>query len=167
MKRKPEIWLAAAVSCVALLVVGCGQPAKPTHPKTEWVDPSKLQLGPIQHAGLTDDQMKRIKRLQKAFGEVDPSPLEKWVDDFKRDSNPDNELKIWEGMATAYETFTASKNLTPDGKKDVFQVVLLRSGAADAEVLKHVKLKVLTENDAREIMALFVSKPEPTKTMKH
>src|SRR6266581_2006824 len=158
MKTKLAICFALALLGVVILAAGCGQSNDSAPPRTGWVDPSKLQPGPIQHASLTDDQMNRVRHLQKTFGQVDPSPLEKWVEDFKRDANPENELKIWEGMATVYETFTASKNLTIDAKKEVFQIVLARSGAADEEVLKHLHLKILTENDAREIMALFPTK---------
>jgi len=105
--------------------------------------------------------MLRVRRLQKIFNEVDPSPPERWVDDFKRDVNPESELAIWESMATAYATFTTSKSLGLDAKKEVYQVVLLRSGAPEEEVLKHLHLKVLTEKEAREIMALFTAKPQP------
>ena len=127
------------------------------------MDPKKVEPGPIRHTNLTEEQMSRVQRVQKIFNEVDPSPLEKWVEDFKRDVNPDRELAIWEEMATAYETFTSSRSLTPDGKKEVFQVVLMRSAAADEEALKHLELKVLTEKDARAIMALFTTKPQPIR----
>jgi hypothetical protein len=110
--------------------------------------------------------MNQVKRLQKTFSEVDSSPLEKWVEDFKRDSHPEKELEIWEAMANAYESFTTTKNLTLDAKKEVFQVVLLRSGAPEEDVLLHLKLKVLSEKDAREIMALFHEKPKPMEVIK-
>ena len=109
--------------------------------------------------------MSRVQRLQKTFHEVDPSPVEKWAEDFRRDANPEREMAIWESMATAYEAFTASNSLTMDGKKEVYQVVLLRSGAPDDEVLKHLDLKILTEKDARAIMALFATKPEPIRVV--
>lgn len=107
--------------------------------------------------------MERIKKLQQAFSEVDPTPIEKWVDDFKRDLNPDRELSVWEGMATAYTAFTKGKTLSADAKKDVFQVVLLRSGAPETEVLKNLSLKVLAEADAKEIMSRFSTAPAPLK----
>jgi hypothetical protein len=166
MKVKRKFRCAAVLLFAALLCVGCGKSKTPAQSKTEWIDPSKLQPGPIQHASLTEDQMSRVRRLQKTFIEADPSPLEKWVEDFRRDANPENELKIWEDMATAYETFTAGKKLTLEAKKDAFQIVLLRSGAAEDQVLQHLKLKVLTEKDAREIMALFAEKPKPITVIK-
>src|SRR2546426_4100267 len=166
MKLRYQFGFAAVLLSAVLLCSGCGKSGTPTQSKTEWIDPNQLQPGPIQHASLTEEQMNRVKRLQKTFSEADPSPLEKWVEDFKRDVNPDNELKIWEAMATAYETFTASRNLTLDAKKEVFQVVLLRSGEPEEQVLQHLKLTALTQKDAREIMALFVEKPTPIEAIK-
>ncbi|HEY4416828.1 MAG TPA: hypothetical protein VGO57_14145 [Verrucomicrobiae bacterium] len=109
--------------------------------------------------------MARIERLQKIFGDVDPSSLNQWVDDFKRDANPESEIHIWETMAYAYQTFTATNNLAFEGKKEVYQIVLLRSGAPEDEVLKHSKLKVLTEAQAKIIMGLYTAKPEPIKVI--
>jgi hypothetical protein len=127
------------------------------------IDPKKVEPGPIRHANLTDEQISRVQRVQIIFSEVDPSPVEKWIEDFKRDVSPDRELAIWEEMASAYETFTGSKSLTSDGKKEVFQVVLMRSAAPEDEALKRLDLKILTEKDAREIMARFTKKPKPIR----
>ncbi|EEF59122.1 hypothetical protein [Pedosphaera parvula] len=165
MKSKFEIYLAVGLISVTFLVGGCDHASSSTDSKTQWIDPNKLEAGPVRHASLTEAQMERVKRVQKVFSEVEPSPIEQWVDDFKRDQNPERELSIWEGMARAYETFTTSRNLALAGKQEVFQVVLLRSGAAEDEVLKHLKLKILTEKDAREIMALFTTKPEPIRVV--
>ena len=149
----------------AALFSGCDRSASSSDSKTQWIDPNKLEAGPIRHASLTDDQMSRVQRLQKTFHEVDPSSVEKWAEDFRRDANPEREMGIWESMATAYETFTASNSLTLAGKKEVYQVVLLRSGAPEDEVMKHLELKTLTEKDARAIMALFVTKPAPIRVV--
>ncbi len=166
VKLRYKFGVAAVLLSAVLLYSGCGESGTPTQSTTEWVDPNQLQPGPIQHASLTEEQMNRVKRLQKTFSEADPSPLEKWVEDFKSDASPDDELKIWEAMATAYETFTARRNLTLDAKKEVFQVVLLRSGAPEEQVLQQLKLTTLTQTDAREIMALFVEEPKPIEATK-
>jgi hypothetical protein len=165
MMRSPHSLLGAALALCVFLVAGCDRADTPSDSKTQWIGPNKLEAGPIRHTNLTEDQISRVQRVQKIFSEVDPSPIEKWIDDFKRDASPERELAIWEGMATAYETFTTSNSLTLGGKKEVFQVVLLRSGASDDEVLKHLDLKILTEKDARAIMALFATKPEPIRVV--
>lgn len=165
MKRRSHIGLLVTLVLVAISLVGCDRASTSGNAETQWIDPSKLEAGPIQRASLTDAEMARVHRLQKTFSEVDSSSIEKWVDDFKRDLNLERELSIWEGMATAYETYTVSNNLTLDAKKEVFQVVLLRSGAPADEVLKHLELKSLAEKDARDIMALFPDKPQPIRVI--
>lgn len=163
--HRPNINLIAALALSVILLAGCDRASTSSDSKTQWIDPNKLEAGPVRHTNLTEDQTSRIQRVQKIFSEVDPSPIEKWMEDFKRDTNPERELAIWEGMATAYATYIASNSLTLAGKKEVFQVVLLRSGASDDEVLKHLDLKILTETDARKIMALFATKPEPIRVI--
>jgi hypothetical protein len=157
--------LGAAVAFCVILMTGCDRAGNSSDSSTQWVDPKKLEAGPIRHTNLTEVQISRVQKLQKVFSEVDRSPIEKWMEDFKRDANPDMELATWEAMATAYEAFTTSNSLTLGGKKEVFQIVLLRSAAPDDEVLKHLDLKVLSEKDAREIMALFAAKPKPVSVI--
>ena len=165
MKPKLDLYLVSTVVLFALLVTGCDRGSTSDDARTQWVDPNKLKPGPIRHASLTEEQMARVQRVQKVFSEVDPSPIEKWAEDFRRDLDPERELSLWESMATAYETFTASRTLTFAARKEVFAVVLLRSGAPEEEVLKHAKLKVLTEKDARDIMRLFSTRPAPVRVV--
>jgi hypothetical protein len=152
-----------AIAVLAVISRELGNNSRNSNAK--WIDPKKLEPGPIRNVDLTPDQMDRVRRLQKTFSEVDSSPLDKWVEDFKRDADPEPEIRIWENMATAYQTFTSTNNLTLDGKKEVYQVTLLRSAAPEDEVLKHITLKVLTEKDAKVIMSLYSAKPEPVKVV--
>ena len=165
MMRRPDIRLTVLLAVCLMLLDGCERASPPSESKTQWIDPNKLEAGPIRHSNLTEDQISRVRRVQRVFSEVDPSPIEKWIEDFKRDENPERELAIWEGMASAYAGYTASNSLTLDGKKEVFQVVLMRSGSSDDEVLKRLELKILTEKDVRGIMALFSRKPEPIRVV--
>jgi hypothetical protein len=120
------------------------------------VNANQLKPGPIRHEKLSDLQIQRLKKIRGAFAEVDQSSFDKWIDDFRRDADPDREIAVWERMAAAYSRYVSGKNLSLETKLDVFQVVLLRSTAPAEEVLNHLKLKVLTENDAKEIMKGFL-----------
>src|SRR5947207_3052095 len=146
MRIKQELWLAAVLLTASLVCIGCGRSEKSAVSKIESIDlnTNNLQPGTNQPASLTEDQLSRIQRLRITFSEADPSPLEKWIEDFKRDANPESEIRHWEGMATVYQNFIAGKNLSLDAKKDVYRVLLLRSGGTEAEVLPQLKLKVLT-----------------------
>src|SRR5262249_11406773 len=104
---------------------------------------------------LTSEQMARIQKLQTALVEVDGQPVEQWVDDFKRDLDPDRELDVWETMAKAYTAYCSTHTLSPEAKKEVYKVVLLRSTASEQEALEHLELKVLTKDDAIAVMRGF------------
>ena len=121
----------------------------------KWVDAASLQPGPIKHRQLSPKQMERIHKLRDALAEVERSPIEKWVDNFKRDANPDHELAVWERIAAGYMRYCSRKPLSKEAKEDVFQLLLLRSMASEREVLKHAKLKALTLDEAKETLKEF------------
>src|SRR4051812_46034993 len=100
----------------ALLTTGCTKAPDPTATgaqksagQVKWVDPKTIQPGPIRHEALTENQLARIRALHATFAEVDPNPLEKWIDDFKRDADPDRELAVWERMARAYRRYCETR----------------------------------------------------------
>jgi hypothetical protein len=164
---KMNAYRSVVVLAVLLCVFGCGHTRQDAPivatPKTVWVDPDELRQSPVQHDHLTDGQMRRINALQHTFHEVDPSSLDKWVEGFKRDRDPEREIRIYEGMAEAYSAYCSGKSLTPKAKLDVYQVVLLRSGATDAEVISRLNLKVLTKADARDILKQYKMAPTPIR----
>ena len=51
--------------------------------------------------------------------------------------------------------------LSLSAKKDVYRVVLLRSGAPEAEVLKHLELKELSLADVKDVLRLYSDAPAP------
>ena len=152
--------LLALVLC--LLPIACERPPTPLRTakgsgkeRVEWVDPKTIQPGPIRRDSLTHEQMARIRALQATFVEVDGQTVEQWVDNFKRDADPDKELRIWERMSKAFRAFCDGRKLSPEAKKDVFSVVLLRSMASEQDVLEHMKLKVLSREDAIAVMKSY------------
>jgi hypothetical protein len=124
-------------------------------------DGATLHPGPIRHETLTPDQMRRIAVLQKTFGDVDPTPLEEWVDDFKRDRNPDREIAIYEAMAQAYTGYCTRHSVTPEARMEVYKLVLVRSRAPDDEVRRTVPLKVLNREQAEEVLRGYPAPPQP------
>ena len=152
------LYLIALIACSSSLPA-CKESRRAS--QVQWVDPARVRPGPIRHEQLTSTQVERIKKLQQTFSEVDPSPPEKWIEDFKRDRDPEREIRIYEGMAAAYDAYCSGRTLTLPAKKDVYQVVILRSGATDAEVLPQLKLRVLSLDDAKDILKLYRMDPVP------
>lgn len=148
-----------------LVAGGCGKespssaapqsPKGEPSPKIEWVDPASVQPGPVLRDSLTKEQEQRIRRVREVFVDVDSSPEEKWFNDFKRDVDPDREIAVWERMAQAYKRYCSTRTINQEAKKEVFGILLLRSSALEEEVLKHHKLRVLSPEEAREVMRDF------------
>jgi hypothetical protein len=120
---------------------------------------------PVHSEVLTDSQMERTTAVQSALAEVDPAPLEEWIEDVTRFHNPERELKMYEGMAKAYRAYCKGKTLSHEAKMEVYQVVLLRSGAKDSVVLPQLNLKELSLADAKGILRHYPLPPSsPTES---
>lgn len=105
---------------------------------TKIVKTSDMQEGPIRHQTLPDSFIQRVKDFKQVLAEVENSSIEMTLEDFQRDLNPENELKIWEKIASAYQwSVIANAGLTQAGKKDVFDVLLgLSMGSKDFSNIK-------------------------------
>jgi hypothetical protein len=117
-----------------------------------WINTNRLEAGELKHDTLSQAQMADIERLHSIFSEVDGADLASWVEDFKRDADPNREIAIWEAMAVAYEGYCEGKELDIKTKKEVYMLVLLRSSAEAGEVLKHIQLRFLSKQEALKVM---------------
>ena len=142
-------------SLLAFLGFGCTAQDKNQPPKIERVNPADLKPNAIQRDQLTEEQLRRTKKLHETFAEVDKSSLETWIDNFKRDMNSDNEIAIWERIAKNYTNYTSQKQLSLEAKDDAFQTLLMCSMSSDEETIKSLKLKVLSQDEARKLCKEF------------
>ena len=141
-----------ASSCLAFFGFACAGRSESQRPQTQMVNVADLRPNEIQHEQLSEEQLRRIKKLHETFAAVDSSSLEKWIDNFKRDANPDSEIAIWERIAKAYTSYCSQRELTPEARSDVFQTLVMRSMTSDVEAVKALKLKVLSEDEALKVM---------------
>jgi hypothetical protein len=84
--------------------------------------------------------VERIRAFKDALGDVETAYLEKTIDSFKRDLNPENELLIWERIASTFETYLAHNPTNdPSIRKEVFSVIMGASiGMWDWSAIKHI-----------------------------
>lgn len=141
------------------------QKTESTNGETEWIDPNTIQQGPIIRDSLTPGQIENIEYLYNTFKEVDPTSQEKWIEDFMRDKNPDREIEIWMMMANAYNSYLKKSEFDIEVKKEVYQIVLMRSSAPEDEVLTHMKLVHLSEKEAKEIMQAYKLDAKPIRVI--
>jgi hypothetical protein len=87
--------------------------------------PSELRKGPIRHPVLPDSFVDRIMAFKAILSDVDPTSLETAIDNFKRDTQPEQELAIWERIANTYQLFLSRNPMgDPVIKKEIFAVLI-------------------------------------------
>ncbi|HTN76355.1 MAG TPA: hypothetical protein VL096_13950 [Pirellulaceae bacterium] len=150
------------ILCATLTIFafGCEQSSAP-EPKVLLFDPNKIQQGPIQHESLPEELLTRIKHVHATFADVDGMPLDRWIDDFKRDRDPEGNVRIWEEMELAYNAYCGNRELPLDVRKEVFKIVLMRSMMPDEKVLAQLKLEHISLDDAKSILAGYQGDAKP------
>jgi hypothetical protein len=104
------------------------------------VSVANLHVGPIRHPTLPDEFIERVRAFKEILGDVDPTSLEGTLDSFKRDTHPDNELVIWERIASTFQIYL-SHNPTIDlaVRKEIFAVLVRASmGMEGRKKLTHL-----------------------------
>lgn len=144
-----------------VVCLGCGSNTSSPESKVAWGNPNEIQQGPTLHDELPDPLLDRIKAVHESFADVDGTPLEKWIDDFKRDLDPEGNIKIWEDMKNAYNAYCNDRALPLETRKEVYKIVLMRSMMSDSEVLARVELKYVSAKDARMILASYLGEAKP------
>ena len=88
---------------------------------------SEIKLGPIQHQILSPELISRIRLIRASLLDVYPHTMAFWMDGFKRDAHPSNEMSHWEHVASVYLEYLAialpSSNEKKDGVQIHFQLV--------------------------------------------
>jgi len=93
-----------------------------------WADPQKLKDDGKQQHRLTAVQMARIRAFKRILAEHEQMSEETAFYNFSRDRHPENEIAIWERIASAYEN---EIELRPDADAEerhlLYQVLLAAS----------------------------------------
>jgi hypothetical protein len=96
------------------------------------LQPSDLHKGPIRRQILPDSFVDRIKAFKAILRDVDSTSLETAIDNFKRDTHPEEELAIWERIANTYQVFLShNPSSDPAIRKEVFAVLIGASMASE------------------------------------
>ncbi|HVK06382.1 MAG TPA: hypothetical protein VM490_23125, partial [Armatimonadaceae bacterium] len=86
-----------------------------------------------------------------------------WRDNLACAADPGKELTQWEGIADAFEAYCAKYPALPDDtRREIFQVLLMRTVVPEAHVTRFVRLKQLRPEDVRAIFQ--IARAEATAT---
>jgi len=164
MSNLTHILIALVILVISAFVLQSCQNGKKSLSEKE-LYPKNVIPNEIVHETLTDEQLKKIKKIHETFIEIYPISLEQTIINFKRDVDPNPEIEIWLQMADVYNSFASKhhKKEEFEFRKEAFQLILLRSMMNEEETLKNVALKSLSESQAKEVLSNCKFTPTPIK----
>jgi hypothetical protein len=107
--------------------------------KNYWVDPKTLKES-APRSDLTDGQMDRIKRIASALQEHDPSPLETWYENMRRDRHPEAEIQTWEEIVDVYLAELADRPSAPAEERHLLYGALVSASMLTEDICESGKV---------------------------
>lgn len=94
---------------------------------------SDLKQAEIKHKNLPNSAISRSNLICEVFGDLglEFMKVEEFIENLKRDTHPEDELKIWEILAVEYLKVRNKYNLTLNQKKEIFKILLGKSSGMD------------------------------------
>ena len=120
---------------------------------------SQLKRGPIRHEQLSLSLTARINYLQQALDEVYPQPIEKWLDEFRRDANPESEVVWWERLTRCYLVYTEPKDLSQEQKQAAFKILFTLGMGSGLQSVSG-ELARLPDGAKEEILEMMGPRPQ-------
>ena len=121
-----------------------------------WADSNDLNPSKYQHPVFEGNRKRRVQTILSKLKEVYPQTYEEWEDGFRRDTNPDNEISIWERITSVYRKHSDNVS-SMELKKEIFRVALICSYSTPDVVLSQVGIEKLQKSDAEKIIRDFYS----------
>jgi TIR domain len=121
----------------------------------ETIPIDKIVRSPIRHNQLSDELVSRIRLIRAALIGPYPHSMEFWLDGFKRDAHPTEQVTIWEHYASVYTEYAHMAELTQEQREACFRFIM--SLADDLDDEKDVALQSSLPDGAIEILKnLFI-----------
>ena len=118
----------------------------------------QLKFGPIRHETFSIDLITRIRLIRAALFEVYPHSFSYWIEGFQRDMHPEDEIHIWEQIASIYSEFVTYKEIVDlQKKKEAFTVVCALRSAVESD---DINTNILTSTE-KELLIKFCRLPVP------
>jgi len=81
---------------------------------------SEINTTPLFHRQISTELEERIRKFEPVFAELYPKTHSEWLEGFQAELDPENEVRIWEAMTCAYQSFLANYALSLPARKEAF-----------------------------------------------
>jgi hypothetical protein len=123
--------------------------------------PADLKPSPIVHEVLPPELISRIRLVRASLLGVYPHSMAFWMDGFKRDSHPSDEIAYWEHVASVYlEYLKMVEPISDEQKQKIYAFISsIWLNSTNAELLE--RAKGLPDGAMEVIMTLYGYKEPP------
>lgn len=122
---------------------------------------SRLRSSSVGTGELSLEQLDRIRIVSMMLENIFPGAAEEWQEDFSRDKNPENEIRIWEEFAKAYLSVEESEFSTVAQRNEAFALLLARTSNSREKVISEFELKAFSREAANKLLKRYKLKPRP------
>lgn len=144
-----------ALTSALLFVISCNDNTKEGN-EAITAETNNLNANAFENLELTSSQTENIQLIHHAFEDVYPVSYEETLNNFKKDLNIDREIELWLIMKSTYEQVLREKDFTGlEQKREVFQLILLRTMMRNEEVKQKVIINELDPEDVDYVLEKF------------
>lgn len=123
----------------------------------EMVEIEKVKMAPPAHEKLPDDLIGRIRLIRAALLGPYPHSMKFWVDGFRADMNPTDEIRFWERAAAVYLEYIQARQMQEGEHKMVFRAIFEMSSVRNLNLLPEA-FEGMNAEDSMLLKVLFFSK---------
>jgi hypothetical protein len=125
-----------------------------------WIDPSSVSKGEVRHDEFPDSYYQYFERIIICFKGVYDLSLEEWVDGFKRDANPDQEIAIWVFFGERFAKIIDEENLDESDRRELFRLLMSVMNGGAERAVKHGDYHGVIRNRVKEFVTRLVAPSE-------
>jgi len=96
--------------------------------KTGFVNRSEIKISEVRHEILPKKLMMRIENLYYSIAKYLGIDLHDFVDGFKRDMHPNDEIVVWEFINLCFQKYLSETEDTQNNKETIEQLLLISMG---------------------------------------
>jgi hypothetical protein len=120
----------------------------------EYVDPSRVRPGPIQHGSLSPELLEHVKAVYDVLGPYLDTTLEQFEVGFMRDARPESEVAVWCSITAAWIAYH-EKHLGGELLPDEDEGKLLGALIAISTGVEDVKALGVPADVGRNLLACY------------
>lgn len=93
-----------------------------------------IRPSPIRYRTLPKELIYRVKLIRASLLSCIPETLEYWIDGFKRDLHPEEEILIWERICSVYLEYIQSHDINPSLYTGILRTIVMHVNGWEKQI---------------------------------